>query len=250
LEAAAVPPDDAIYEVVFSSPGKPDMGTRVQAGGAVHGLGGRGAPASEWRLLWTMDEAALTGFRREMSKDSVSALPERFEKPDNVSHSDATATYRIEAGDRMRTIVVEGPLHHRIPVLAAIHEALNQTRPHQPTATTWFITDDPHAPPVAIEMSGNPMSVPQMKDLALLVMRRPDADLPEAERPIGAPLVEVHWFEDGTPVDARSVWRDGSIRQGPAQGDVRWGKVSPDRLAAIEAALAELNRAGFIGPSE
>jgi len=240
-EAVAVAGDPILYEVILTTPGQPATGTRVQASGAVEALGGRDQPEGVWRLLWTMPAPSVEGFQQAIAAAGIDALPERFDRPSDASHVDATATYRVAVGDSLRTIVVEGPLHHRIKALIGLHAAVNQTRPQHAISTKWTIDDGSGAPARTIDVVGDPMSTPPLKDVVLLMVRRPDTELAESERPTGAPWLEVHWLEEDSPVDVRSVWRDGSMRQRPAGATPRWGKMAPARLDALYAAVGHVD---------
>lgn len=238
-EVRAVESESIIYQVMHAAPGKSEMGTRVLATGVVQAKGGRGDITADWRALWTMSPEALTLFRKMLTEPEVSALPSLIEGPQASDHVPPLARTTILGSNGPQSIVVESPLVNVVPALAHIHDALNRTRPHAPTSTTWFVYSQANVHPQIVETPDNPLAVPQLKDIALLIVRQPDQTLSPSAFPLGAPMIEIEWFEDGQLIDSRSVWPGGQMRQRAAGGSIDWGQMSVSRLEKLKAAMAQ-----------
>jgi hypothetical protein len=117
--------------------------------------------------------------------------------------------------------------------------SLNRTRLHDQTSTTWFVYSQANVHPQIIETPDNPLAVPQLKDIALLIVRQPDLALSPSAFPLGVPMIEIEWFEDGQLIDSGSVWPDRQMRQGAPGGSIDWGQMSVSRLEKLKAAMAQ-----------
>jgi hypothetical protein len=191
-----------------------------------------------WRPQWVYAPDELDALRRAIAAADDPPLRREY-GPDTQAIHPQEHVWRLRVGDRLREVTVHGWPGTRVEALEELWRQIFALHPPAPETTVWRVW----TPDGTVERAVDG-DAPTLAD-ALRALFHDDAVAPEGVGepdaggpPSGVPLVEVEFqTEAGEEIDRLQVFDDGrqvELRDGGTHDP---GRLPPERMRAIRAAL-------------